>query len=294
MGKSPISWKRGDEIGRGAFGRVYMALIEDTGELIAVKQVKLSKYDDNMQLILSMEHEIALMETLRHPNIVHLLGTQRKGNKFNILMEYVPGNSLDKILGKFGSFSEKVIKSYTAQLLSALAYCHASNVVHRDIKAKNILVDTKGTLKLADFGSAKRFEHVMGKAAPSLSYNYTPLWTAPEVLTGRYDSKVDIWSLGCVIVEMGTGQPPWSECKFENPFRALYHIGNSNTTPKLPKKLSPLGIEFLKLCLTRDPEERPSAAELLQHPWIVGGEAEVAAAAAAAAAKDDSNDAADE
>ena len=178
------------------------------------------------------------------PNIVSLLGTQRNGNKLNILMEYVPGKvrkkcmphtagqpmgvgrlsdppppdppltrfclltsfsflflfflsfsplsqSLDSLLEKFGGFSEKVIRSYTKQLLEALSYCHANRVVHRDIKGKNILCNSNGVIKLADFGSAKRFTNVMSKDAPSLSYNYTPLWTAPEVLVGDYNSKVD-------------------------------------------------------------------------------------------------------
>jgi hypothetical protein len=163
-----------------------------TGELIAVKQVRLTTAEEQEQAA-SIQNEIGLMENLRHPNIVSLLGTQRNGNKLNILMEYVPGKSLDSLLEKFGGFSEKVIRSYTKQLLEALSYCHANRVVHRDIKGKNILIDTKGNLKLADFGSAKRFTNVMSKDAPSLSYNYTPLWTAPEVLVGDYNSKVDIW-----------------------------------------------------------------------------------------------------
>jgi serine/threonine protein kinase len=86
------------------------------------------------------------------------MGINRVGNKLNILMEYVPGKSMDTMLEKFGAFTEKVIQSYTRQLLLALEYCHQNHVVHRDIKGKNILIDTKGTLKLADFGSAKRFQ----------------------------------------------------------------------------------------------------------------------------------------
>ncbi len=151
-----IEWKRGDLLGVGTFGKVYMAMNLATGELIAVKQVRLNTSEDHEQA-LQIQNEIGLMENLRHPNIVSLLGTQRKGNKLNILMEYVPGKSLDSLLSKFGAFSEKIIRSYTRQLLSALAYCHGARVVHRDIKGKNILVDTHGHLKLADFGSAKKF-----------------------------------------------------------------------------------------------------------------------------------------
>jgi serine/threonine protein kinase len=140
--------------------------------------------------------------------------------------------------------------------------------VHRDIKGKNILVDSQGNIKLADFGSAKRFSNILGKAAPSVSYNYTPLWTAPEVLTGDYNSRVDIWSLGCVIIEMVSGKPPWSEQNFENPFRALYHIGNSDSLPKIPDSMSDAGRAFVLRCLTRDPDKRPSASKLLEDSWV--------------------------
>jgi serine/threonine protein kinase len=131
-------------------------------------------------------------------------------------------------------------------------------------------VDQTGCLKLADFGSAKAFHNRESKAAPGRTYNYTPLWTAPEVLLGDYDTKVDIWSLGCVIIEMTSAKPPWSEQNFENPFRALYHIGNSGAIPKLPDHLSETAIEFLHLCLQRDPEKRASASDLLKHRWLEG------------------------
>ena len=183
-----IDWKKGELIGKGSFGKVYMGMNIGTGELIAVKQVRLLTTEE-LEQATAIQNEISLMENLRHPNIVCFLGTQRSGNKLNILMEYVPGKSLDFLLDKFGALYEPVIRSYTRQLLGALAYCHANHVVHRDIKGKNILIDTKGNLKLADFGSAKRFQNVMSKDAPSLSYNYTPLWTAPEVLTGDYNSS---------------------------------------------------------------------------------------------------------
>lgn len=269
MTAEPIEWKKGELIGKGSFGKVYMAMNASAGQLIAVKQVRLTTSEDQEQAM-AIQTEITLMENLRHPNIVALLGTQRVGNKLNILMEYVPGKSLDQLLEKFGAFGESVIRNYTKQLLEALAYCHTNHVVHRDIKGKNILVDQQGHLKLADFGSAKKFANVMSKDAPSLSYNYTPLWTAPEVLTGDYNSKVDIWSLGCVVIEMSSGKPPWSEHNFENPFRALYHIGNSNSIPKIPATLAPLATDFVKACLQRDPDLRPSADELLRHPFITG------------------------
>jgi hypothetical protein len=262
-----IEWKRGEVIGKGSFGKVYLGMNTKSGEMIAVKQIQLNSAED-VEAAAQIQTEVTLMENLRHPNIVTLLGTQRSGQKLNILMEYVPFKSLDVLLEKFGALHEKVIQLYARQLVDALAYCHAHGVVHRDLKGKNVLADTNGNLKLADFGSAKQFQDVLRKDAPSLGYNYTPLWTAPEVLVGDYNSKVDIWSLGCVIIEMATGKPPWSEQNFEHPFRALYHIANENSIPKIPERLSTEGQDFLRLCLQRNPDERPSAADLLNHPWL--------------------------
>jgi len=276
-----IEWRRGGLIGVGAFGKVYEAMDVKTGTLIAVKQVTLedaSSKDEKEATAAELQNEIDLMRKLRHRNIVQLLGTERSGHTLSILMEYVPGKSLDSILSRYGSLQEDVICNYTKQILLALEYCHSKRVVHRDIKGKNILVDQTGCLKLADFGSAKAFHNELLPAAssaqkqdgkaPSSTYNYTPLWTAPEVLHGDYDTKVDVWSLGCVIIEMATAKPPWSEQNFENPFRALYHIGNSGAIPKLPDTLSETGLEFLHLCLQRDPEKRSSASELLKHRWL--------------------------
>jgi len=262
-------WRKGGLIGQGAFGKVYEAMNTRTGELIAVKQVTLEESSPGaVEAMQEIQNEIMLMKQLDHRNIVTLLGTERDGATLSILMEYVPGKSLDSILSKYGALDEGVIQNYTKQILLALEYCHSKRVVHRDIKGKNILVDRTGCLKLADFGSAKAFQSNKEKVAPGHTYNYTPLWTAPEVLTGDYNNKVDLWSLGCVIIEMASAKSPWSEQNFENPFRALYHIGNSGAIPKLPDTLSELGLEFLHLCLQRDPDKRASATELLKHKWL--------------------------
>ena len=272
-----ILWTKGQLIGKGSFGKVYMGLNSQTGQLIAVKQVQLNN-DEDVEQALSLQTEISLMEKLRHPNIVSLLGSERDGDKFNILMEYVPGKAIDQLLETFGVLNINTIRIYTRQLLSALKYLHQHGVVHRDIKGKNILVDAHGNCKLCDFGSAKQFADILSKAAPSIGYNYTPLWTAPEVLLGNYGCKVDIWSLGCVIIEMATAKPPWSECNFTNPFRALYHIGNTNaiplipewlqSTPLMPDGATAIGVDFLKKCFQRDPENRPDASELIRHPFV--------------------------
>ena len=155
-----IDWKRGDLLGVGTFGRVYQAMDSLSGALIAVKQVPSANL--SAEQTEQMANEVAVMETLRHENIVSLLGTQQKGGFFNILMEFVAGKSLDSVLSKFGALSESVSRKYTRQLLSALAYCHAAGIVHRDLKGKNVLIDTAGNVKLADFGSARKAQSKSG------------------------------------------------------------------------------------------------------------------------------------
>lgn len=269
-----LKWKKGPMIGKGQFGKVFIGFLQN-GQWIAVKQMEIKNSEDQLH-VAQMEEEVRTMEKLRHENIVQLMGTENTGKYFNILMEYVPGKSLDILLNNFGPFPDVTIRWYVLQLTRALAYMHGHGLVHRDIKGKNILVDTNGNLKLADFGSAKQFENVMMKEAPSVSYNYTPLWTAPEVInSGSYDLKVDVWSLGCVMIEMTTAKLPWWECSFENPFRALFHIGNSSAIPSFPDNLSDLCKDFMLKCLTRDPEKRPTSMELLDHPFLQDSGAEI-------------------
>ena len=262
-----LAWRKGELIGKGSFGKVYLGMHAVTGELLAVKRIRLSNSEEDQKQANEIMTEVNLIKRLIHPNIVQFIETQRNGQFLDIIMEYVPGKSLDVLLDKFGAFSEKICQSYTKQLLSALSYCHNNNVAHRDIKGKNLLIDTSGMLKVADFGSAKKV--LLTKEAPSIGYNYTPLWTAPEVIkNGEYNLKVDVWSAGCVVIEMATSQAPWAEEKFDNPFRALYHIGNTNAIPKLPPSFSELGIDFLKQALTRDPDQRPTAEQLMKHEWL--------------------------
>lgn len=265
-----IHWRRGVEIGSGSFGKVFQAQNVKTGELMAVKQVKIKlDSDEKKAQVQQLEREIAAMATLKHPNIVQMFRTEVKQDKINILMEYVPGASLAAQLKQFGPFEEAHARKYTKQLLEALAYCHAAGIVHRDIKGSNILVSLQGSPKLADFGSAKRFVDVNADDHLSVGYCYTTEWTAPEVFAhGSYNSKVDIWSVGCVVIEMMTGKLPWAEQKFMTRERAMFFIGTTTLIPAIPLKLSPQGQDFLLRCLERDPVKRASAVDLLGHDWI--------------------------
>lgn len=259
---SEIKWEKGDLLGKGAFGMVYKGQLVPSGDLVAVKNV--SPQDQEQRDMI--EKEIEVMSALRHPNIVTLLGIQRNGEQdLDIIMEYVPGKALDVELQRKLPLDDETMRFWTKQLVSALVYCHGRNVIHRDIKGRNILVNGN-QLKICDFGSAALLGQDVSKATED--YNYTPLWTAPEILTGEYDNRVDIWSLGCVLIEMGSGKEPWSEEEFENPFRALFTIGNTDKLPRLPENISAGCRDFTLQCLNRDPGLRPDARTLLKHEWL--------------------------
>ncbi|KAK3013021.1 hypothetical protein RJ639_009970 [Escallonia herrerae] len=211
----PIRWRKGELIGCGAFGQVYMGMNLDSGELLAVKQVLIAANHASKEKaqahIKELEEEVKLLKNHSHPNIVRYLGTVREEETLNILLEFVPGGSISSLLGKFGSFPEAVIKMYTKQLLLGLDYLHKNGIMHRDIKGANILVDNKGCIKLADFGASKQVVE-LATISGAKSMKGTPYWMAPEVIlqTG-HSFSADIWSVGCTVIEMATGKPPWSE-----------------------------------------------------------------------------------
>jgi len=271
-GCSAIRWKKGELIGSGAYGRVYMGMNLDSGQLLAVKQVLIAANNGSKEKaqahIRELEEEVKLLRNLSHPNIVRYLGTAREEEALNILLEFVPGGSISSLLGKFGSFTEPVIRMYTKQLLQGLEYLHKNGIMHRDIKGANILVDNKGCIKLADFGASKQVVE-LATVSEAKSMKGTPYWMAPEVIrqTG-HGLSADIWSVGCTVIEMATGKPPWSQ-QFQE-VAALFHIGTTKSHPPIPDHISPEAKDFLLKCLKKEPNLRPTAAELLQHPFVVG------------------------
>ncbi|XP_031270169.1 mitogen-activated protein kinase kinase kinase ANP1-like isoform X3 [Pistacia vera] len=268
----PIRWRKGELIGCGAFGRVYMGMNLDSGELLAVKQVLIAENSASKEKtqahIKELEEEVKLLKDLSHPNIVRYLGTAREEESLNILLEFVPGGSISSLLGKFGSFPEAVIRTYTKQLLLGLEYLHKNGIMHRDIKGANILVDNKGCIKLADFGASKQVVE-LATVSGAKSMKGTPYWMAPEVIlqTGHACSA-DIWSVGCTVIEMATGKPPWSQQYQE--VAALFYIGTTKSHPPIPEHLSVEAKDFLLKCLQKEPNTRPTASELLKHPFVTG------------------------
>ncbi|XWS15214.1 hypothetical protein CRYUN_Cryun35bG0075300 [Craigia yunnanensis] len=261
---SPSKWKKGKLLGRGTFGHVYAGFNSENGTMCAMKEVMLITDDQtSKECLKQLNQEIALLSELSHPNIVQYYGSELVEEKLSVYLEYVSGGSIQKLLGEYGSFKEPVIRSYTRQILSGLAYLHGRNTVHRDIKGANILVDPNGEIKLVDFGMAKH----MTSCSSMLSFKGSPYWMAPEVImnTRGYSLAVDIWSLGCTILEMATSKPPWSQ--YEG-VAAIFKIASSKDFPEIPNNLSKDAQSFIKLCLLRDPTARPTAVQLLQHPFV--------------------------
>ncbi|XP_024005530.1 mitogen-activated protein kinase kinase kinase 2 isoform X1 [Eutrema salsugineum] len=276
--KPPIRWRKGQLIGRGAFGTVYMGMNLDSGELLAVKQVLIASNcaskEKTQAHIQELEEEVKLLKNHSHPNIVRYLGTVREDETLNILLEFVPGGSISSLLEKFGPFPESVVRTYTNQLLLGLEYLHNHAIMHRDIKGANILVDNKGCIKLADFGASKQVAE-LATISGAKSMKGTPYWMAPEVIlqTG-HSFSADIWSVGCTVIEMVTGKAPWSEQYKE--IAAIFHIGTTKSHPPIPDNLSSDAEDFLLKCLQKEPNMRSTASELLKHPFVTGKQNETA------------------
>ncbi|KAJ1690190.1 hypothetical protein LUZ63_014345 [Rhynchospora breviuscula] len=259
-------WQKRKLIGSGTYGNVYEGTNRITGALCAMKEVLLVHGNSKSQeCTKQLKQEIEFLSQFKHENIVQYYGSEIVGDRFYIYLEYVHPGSINKYVQQHsGVMTESMIRSFTRHILNGLAYLHSMNIMHRDIKGANLLVDAKGVVKLADFGMAK---HLSG-LAPNLSLKGTPYWMAPEVVqatlnTEGYDTAVDIWSLGCTIIEMFTGEHPWEG--LEGP-AAMFKV--MHTDPQIPEELSPEGKDFLHLCFKRNPAERPTASALLEHPFI--------------------------
>ncbi|KAL3814460.1 hypothetical protein ACJIZ3_015728 [Penstemon smallii] len=255
------SWQKGDFLGSGSFGTVYEGFTDD-GLFFAVKEVSLlDNGNQGQQSIFQLEQEISLLSQFQHENIVHYLGTDKDDAKLYIFLELVTKGSLAKLYQRY-QLRDSQVSLYTRQILSGLNYLHCRNVVHRDIKCANILVDVSGSVKLADFGLAKAT-----KLNDIKSCKGTPFWMAPEVVNQRnhgYGRAADIWSLGCTVLEMLTGRIPYSHLEG---MQALFRIGRGELPP-LPNTLSRDAQDFILNCLRVNPDDRPSAAKLLEHPFV--------------------------
>ncbi|XP_038887174.1 mitogen-activated protein kinase kinase kinase 18 [Benincasa hispida] len=253
-----MAWTRQSAIGHGSSATVYLATAVSSGELFAVKSADLLKSD-------FLKTEQRILSSLSHPSIVGYRGfdvTRENGKlMFHLFMEYAASGTLtDEIVRRGGRIKETAAAFYTRQIVGGLEYLHKQGFVHCDIKAKNILIGEDG-LKIADFGCSKwvcEAEAVIGG---------TPMFMAPEVARGEKQGiSSDIWSLGCTLIEMVTGAPPWPIPG--DPVSVLYRIGYSGESPEIPSFLSEKAKDFLSKCLRRDATERWSANQLLEHPFL--------------------------
>ncbi|CCD27091.1 mitogen-activated protein kinase kinase kinase STE11 NDAI_0J01990 [Naumovozyma dairenensis CBS 421] len=307
---TPKSWLKGARIGSGSFGTVYLGMDAATGELMAVKQVEIkplvvtvttgvqlqSQSDDKIskdtkqqqqqennqsdihkKMVDALQHEMNLLKELHHENIVTYYGSSQENGNLNIFLEYVPGGSISTMLNNYGPFEESLIINFIRQVLIGVAYLHRKNIIHRDIKGANILIDTKGCVKITDFGISKKLSSSSSSTSSSshdknsnnnnkrASLQGSVYWMAPEVVKQTVTTtKVDIWSTGCVIIEMFTGKHPFPDF---SQMQTIFKIG-TNTTPEIPSWATEEGKDFLRKTFEIDYKKRPDAIELLQHPWV--------------------------
>lgn len=262
------NWDMVGELGDGAFGKVYKAQHKATGQLAAAKMCMLDNEDD----LADFTVEIDILTECRHPNVVELHEAYFIDNKLWMLLEYCDGGALDSVMAELEKgLNEGQIAYVCREMCKGLQFLHTKRVIHRDLKAGNVLATMTGGVKLADFGVSAKNKSTLQKHDTFIG---TPYWMAPEVVLcetfrdNPYDFKVDIWSLGITLIEFAQMEPPNHEM---TPMRVLLKIQKSEPpTLDQPSRWSKTFNDFIARALVKDPEKRPTAVELLKHEFVNG------------------------
>lgn len=250
-------------IGKGSFGEVFLATDSRTSERVAIKKMAITPR--NTKYLIA---EISIQRETIHPNVVKFLGSYLNEAELWFVMEFMPFGDLATVIAISRDhkvfFPEQIISYIMTETLKGLSYIHMNHRLHRDIKSDNILLGQQGEVKLADFGNAIQLTIQQSKRKTMCG---TPYWMAPEVIQKQnYGPEVDVWSLGIMLMELAEGDPPYMELSTT---KALFTISTKGVPPlKDGKRWSSAMKHFLSCCVCRDPGKRPSAIELLQHPFL--------------------------
>lgn len=262
-----FSWHRGFKIGSGRFGKVYTAVNNSTGELLAVKVQPLAAHD--RKSVAKLVEELKILEGFKHPHLVHYYGMEVLEDELLLFMEYCSEGTLEQLSNSTESgLPEEHVRPYTRQLLDGVAALHDRGVIHRDIKGANIfLTQDSMSLKLGDFGCAVRLRGDHTQAGELAGVVGTHAFMAPEIYqcAGGHGRAADVWSLACVVIEMSTGKRPWPE--YDSSAQIMFRVGMGQS-PALPPSLSKEGHDFLKHCFIHNPADRSTASQLLHHPFV--------------------------
>jgi serine/threonine protein kinase len=248
------------EIGAGTYGRVYAGFEIATRKPVAIKVIP--AMDTDMTVL---KHEVNVMKEFKNDFVVQYFGSYERENALWIVMELCePGSVLDVMKMLSRPLNEKEIAIVAASVVLSLCYLHERRLIHRDVKAGNILLSRNGQIKLADFGVSAKLSTIHSKRDTVIG---APYWMAPEVINAEsHDGKADVWSLGISLIEMAEGKPPLSTI---HPMRAIFIIPNQPPpTLTQPDQFSPQFNDLVAQCLVKDPSKRASPKELLQHPFV--------------------------
>uniref|UniRef100_F1KR93 Mitogen-activated protein kinase kinase kinase 4 n=1 Tax=Ascaris suum TaxID=6253 RepID=F1KR93_ASCSU len=274
--RAPFEWQRLEKkIGSGKFGTVYVVMNLTEQCLMAMKQIRIER---NHKALHALVDEVENLRSLDHPNLVKYYAVEVHREELLIFMEYCPEGTLESVCRE-GLLDMRCVRRYTHYLLKGVEYIHNKMIIHRDIKPANIFLGQKDVLKLGDFGSSVRLRGGTTACGEVAEWVGTPAYMAPEVQTlggkvdmgGKeeligYGRAADVWSVGCVVLEMCTGKPPWHEC--EAVVQIVFRVG-SGMRPTIPQRVQAdtACYSFLDMCFQTDPRKRATAEQLRQHPF---------------------------